>query len=86
MKSGNTGSNISEAEITNVSPHGIWLLVLGKEYFLPYDQYPWFRTAQVSEIFDLELLHGHHLHWDQLDVDIELKSLERPESYPLVYK
>lgn len=86
MKSQKVGKNISEAEVQNVSLHGIWLYVQEGEYFLSYEDYPWFRNAKVSEIYDLELLHGHHLHWPKLDVDLELESLEKPKNYPLVYK
>ncbi|WP_420886735.1 DUF2442 domain-containing protein [Candidatus Kuenenia stuttgartensis] len=27
-----------------------------------------------------------HLHWPDLDIDLEIDSLENPEKYPLVYK
>jgi hypothetical protein len=78
-------NSTSEAEILNISEHGIWLYVQGKEYLLSYDQFPWFKGATVEEILDVQLLHGHHLHWPKLDVDLELESLEHPERLPLVY-
>lgn len=86
MKLQKLGKNILEVEVLNISKHGIWLYVKGKEYFLPYQEYPWFKEAKVSEIYNLELLHGFHLYWPDLDVDLELESLEHPEKYPLVYK
>lgn len=58
----------------------------GAEYFLPYDQYPWFRKATVSEIHNVQLLHDRHLHWPDLDVDLDVQSLDEPEKYPLVYR
>jgi len=63
----------------------VWLFVNGGEYFLPYKNYPWFESAKVSEIYNLEFLHGHHLYWPDLDVELELESLESPENYPLIY-
>ena len=72
-------------EILNISQGGIWLYARAKEYFLPYEHFPWFEQAKVSEIYDVKLLHGHHLRWPQLDVDLELESLEHPERYPLRY-
>jgi len=33
MKSLKTGKNISKAEITNISEHGFWILLKGKEFF-----------------------------------------------------
>ena len=86
MKSRKRGKNTSQAEVLNISPLGIWLLVLQKEYFLPYREFPWFRSAQVNEIFDLEFRRGRYLRWPKLDVDLELESLENLEQYSLVYR
>jgi hypothetical protein len=86
MKSQKLGENISGAEVQQISPHGLWLYVNGKEYFLSFKQFPWFKEAKVSEICHVKLLFGHHLHWPDLDVDLELESINRWEKYPLIYK
>jgi hypothetical protein len=78
------GITTSAVEVLNISIHGLWLYVKGKEYFLPYDEYPWFKKARLFEIHDVKLLHGEHLHWRKLDVDLALESLEHPEKYPLI--
>jgi hypothetical protein len=80
------GTSISDIEITNISIHGIWLYVKGKEYFLPYDEYPWFRDARFSEIQNVQLLNEGHLYWPKLDVDLSIECLEHPEKYPLTYQ
>lgn len=80
------GTSISDIEITNISIHGIWLYVKGKEYFLPYDEYPWFRDARFSEIQYVQLLNEGHLYWPKLDVDLSIECLEYPEKYPLTYQ
>ena len=80
------GKNTLAAEVQNISTNGIWLLVSDHEYFLSYKDYPWFKKARMSEIFNFQFLHGHHLHWPELDIDLELDSLENLEKYPLVYK
>ena len=85
MKLKTSGLNISEVEVLNISIHGIWVLVEGKEYFLSYQEYPWFQDARLSEIQDVQLLHRSHLYWPKLDVDLSLNSLEYPEKYPLTY-
>lgn len=85
MKSSVVGKNTSQAEVTNVSPFGIWILVQNQEYFLPYEEFPWFKEATIASIIDVKLIHGHHLHWPGLDVDIELESLNQLENYPLFY-
>lgn len=86
MKSKTVGGNTSVVEVLNVSPHGIWILVKDKEYFLDHDQFPWFKKASLEQIFEVKLLHGFHLYWEQLDIDLELESLERPEKFPLIAK
>lgn len=86
MKSKALGKNTSEVEIQNISKHGIWMLVKSEEFFLPYDKFPWFKRATVEQINNVELLHGMHLHWVDLDVDLEIDSLKHPEKYPLIAK
>lgn len=86
MKLTTLGQNISEVEVSNISIHGFWLLVNDKKYFLSYDQYPWFKDAKISEMFNVKLLHQSHLYWPQLDIDLEIDSLENPDLYPLLYK
>ncbi len=88
MKSSRTGKSISKtkAEVANISANGLWLLIEKQEYFLPYNKFPWFKNAKVAEILNLKYMHGCHLHWPDLDVDLELDSLKFLEKYPLVYK
>ncbi len=85
MQSNAHGKNISKIEVTHISSRGLWILLLGKEYLLSYENYPWFRDASVSQILDVKTSHGKYLHWPQLDVDLEIESLGRPEGYPLVF-
>jgi hypothetical protein len=86
MKSVTVGSDISKVEVLNVSPHGFWLFAAGKEHFLGFDDFPWFRNAPVSQLFNVEFSHGHHLYWPELDVDLDLERIQHPEKYPLVSK
>jgi hypothetical protein len=81
-----TGIATSGVEVLNVSPHGFWLCVEGREFFLAYDHFPWFRRAAVGQLFRVELHHGHHLFWPELDVDLDLDRIANPEKYPLVAK
>jgi hypothetical protein len=85
MKSETPGVSTSEVEVTNIDGHGFWLFAKGREYFLAYREYPWFMEAKVADILNVELLHGVHLHWPALDVDLTVESLEHPETYPLIY-
>ena len=86
MKSLPRGADTSRVEVGNIDQHGLWLLVDDKEYFLPYEGFPWFRKATVGQILNVELFHGDHLHWPDLDVDLSIDSLAHPESFPRIYK
>jgi hypothetical protein len=86
VKSQRLGKNISGAEIQNISSDGIWVFANGREYFLDYARYPWFRKASVAEIANVKLLSANHLHWPDLDVDLEIEALESPKKYPLTYR
>ncbi|MEW6095477.1 MAG: DUF2442 domain-containing protein [bacterium] len=79
------GKNTFHVEVLNISKHGFWLLVHQKEYFLPFSTFPWFKNANISSILNVKLLQFHHLYWPDLDVDLEIESIESPEKYPLVY-
>ena len=85
MTSSTLGASISPIEVTNIDRFGFWVLVEDKEYFLPYKDFPWFQNATVGQILDVQLLHGNHLHWPTLDVDLCLDSLAQPEAFPLIY-
>jgi hypothetical protein len=86
MKSDNIGNDISGTEILNVSPHGFWMMIRGQEYFLDFDLFPWFKAATLDQLFKVELSHGEHLYWPDLDVDLDLDRIAHPEKYPLVSK
>ena len=70
-------------EVVQVSKPGFWINVEGEEFFLPFEQYPWFERASLRAVFNVHLLHGFHLRWPDLDVDLELDALQHPEKYPL---
>jgi hypothetical protein len=84
MKSETLGRDTSEVEVTQISKHGIWLLLEDKEHFLSFDNFPWFKDAAVSAIHNVEVLNEHHLYWPDLDVDVAVESIAHPELFPLI--
>ena len=42
------------AEVTMINARGILLFVGGKEYYLSYDRYPWFRIKPLLLYIDKE--------------------------------
>ena len=82
MKLVKRGKGIS-VSVENITPFGIWLFVKGKEYFLSYEDFFYFKAQTLNSIQNVQLLHGYHLYWPDLDIDLEIDNLENPEKYPL---
>ena len=85
MKSVKHGKDIL-VSVENITPFGIWLFVKENEYFLSYKDYPYFKDHTLSSIQNVQLIHGYHLYWPDLDVDLEIDNLDNPEKYPLKFK
>ena len=83
MSSEVLGTHIFETEITNISSHGVWLLTRGRELFLPFDDFPWFKDAPLRKVLNVEEPTPGHFHWPELDVDLGIESIEHPERFPL---
>ena len=86
MQNGRSILGKNKAEVTNISPFGIWILVNGEEFFMGYKEYPFFENAPIKAIAIFEMDRNGNLHWPELDVDIETDSLRNPEEYPLIYR
>jgi len=82
MRSRKPGKGIS-ISVENITPFGIWILTKEKEYFLSYEDFPYFKDQTLNSIQNVQLLHGCHLYWPDLDIDLEIDNLENPEKYPL---
>ena len=76
----------SGTEITNISSHGLWLLSNDHEYFLSYEDFPWFKDAPVGKILNIQEPSPGHFYWPDLDVDLGLDTIVHPERYPLLAK
>ena len=48
MNSEQLGKIASDVEETNISTHGIWLLVDEREFFLSYEDFPWFKEVPIG--------------------------------------
>lgn len=80
------GTFTSAAEITHVSRHGFWLLLGDEELFLPFESFPWFKSATIEQITQVEWPTKDHLYWPLLDVDLSVASIRDPAAFPLVSK
>lgn len=86
MRSAKHGRRTSEVEVTNVSLHGLWILIANRERFVGFDRFPWFLDAPIGAVLDVRLEGPGHLYWPKLDVDLAVESIDHPERFPLVSK
>ncbi len=86
MNSHADGKSISAVEVTNVSSHGIWLLAHGKELFISYADFPWFKDQAIKSILNVVEESPGHFYWPDIDVDLTEQIIEHPERFPLKAK
>ncbi len=72
------------AEVTNVSTHCFWLLLGDEELAVSFSDFPWFRQATIEQLSNVQRLTENHLYWPQLDVDLSVESIRKPERFPLI--
>lgn len=84
MKSVARGKNTSGVEVSNISPHGFWLLLEDEELFVPFKEFPWFEDAPIAHVTNVDRLSPHHLYWPDLDIDLSVDSIRNPEKFPLI--
>jgi hypothetical protein len=80
------GTVTSAAEVTHVSRHGFWLLLGDEELFLPFENFPWFKSATIEQISQAEWPTKDHVYWPLLDIDLSVASIRDPAAFPLVSK
>ena len=78
------GIPTSQAEVTHVSKHGLWLLLDDEELFLSFTDFPWFKAATIDQLCEIERPTEDHLYWPSLDVDLAVASIRNPSAFPLV--
>ncbi len=77
------GGNTLEVEVTNISRHGFWVWINDRELFVAFSEFPWFASAPVAKIVNVEWPSTDHLYWPELDIDLSVRSIESPEHFPL---
>lgn len=82
----NAGKDTLDYEITGITIKGIWVFIIDKEYYIPFEYFPMLKQIPVEKIFNFKFNYPDHLFWEEYDVDIELSSLNNHDNYPLIYK
>lgn len=83
MSSEAPGKSTCPGEVTSIGRDGFWLISGDREFFVPYENYPIFRRATVEQIYAMQEIAPGQLHWEAIDVDIEVEALDHPERFPL---
>jgi len=73
-------------EITNVSRHGFWIWLGGRELFVSFTEFPEFQDASVAQLTAVEWPSPDHLYWPALDIDLSVRSIEHPGEFPLRFQ
>ena len=69
-----------------IDAQGMMQSVLGPDSFVSYNRVPRLRDARVSSALNVRMAGPNAIEWPELDVDLEIESLKRPERYPSVMK
>lgn len=86
MSSRPLGNTSSAIEVTNISSHGVWILAADEEFFLSYENFPWFKDARVGQVLQIEQPTPGHFYWPDLDIDIGIETIKDPDRFPLKAK
>jgi hypothetical protein len=78
------GTVTSGVEVTNVSRHCLWILLGEEELAIPYRDFPWFKQATIDQVLNVTRPAPDHLYWPDLDIDLSVASIRRPEDFPLL--
>ena len=75
------GDDTSIVEVTNISAHGLWLFAHGKELFISYDDFPWFKDQPIKTTLRVEEPSPGHFFWPDIDVDLTEAIIEHPDRF-----
>jgi hypothetical protein len=79
-------SGTATISVENITPFAIWVYAGEKEYAIPFNEFPCLKKASIEDLMQPVLYHGFHLCWEKLDIDIDLRSLDHIEDYPLYFE
>lgn len=81
-----SNTNSTLVSVLMINAQGIMLSVLGNDYFISYNRIPWMQDAPIRSVLNVQMSGTRAIEWPDLDVDLEIESLQHPERYPLIMK
>ena len=79
-------SGTATISVENITPFAIWVFDGKKEYAIPFSEFPCLGKASVEQLIHPTLSLEFHLRWEELDIDIDLRSLDHLEDFPLYFE
>lgn len=79
-------SGTAAISVENITPFAVWVFDGKKEYAIPFSEFPCLGKVSVDQLMHPTLSHGFHLRWEELDIDIDLRSLDHLEDFPLYFE
>ena len=87
MSSARSGKRFTgTAEVVSVTAAGVSIIIDGRERFMPFAGFPWFKDATIAQILNVEHDFEDDLRWPDLDVDLHVESIDHPERFPLIWR
>lgn len=86
MRSTAPGIDTSVCEVTHISSHGIWLFAHDEEFFMSYEDFPWFKKQPIEAVLNVEEPAPGHYYWPAIDVDLTKEIIKNPDRFPLKAK
>ena len=68
----------ADPAVTMIASNGIALLLDGLDYFLLFDEFPWFQNAAPEAVRVVTRPEPGLLRWPQLDVDLPVDAIGEP--------
>ncbi len=82
-----TESSTERARVVRIldfSSHGFWVDLGNEKLYAAYVDFPWFASATLAQLEDVQRPSADHLYWPALDIDLSVVSLRDPAAFPLV--
>ena len=64
----------------------IWLFAHNEEFFMSYEDFPWFKKQSIEAVLNVEELSPAHYYWPAIDVDLTKEIIKNPDRFPLKAK
>jgi hypothetical protein len=76
------GDRASDIEVSNISTHGFWMKIRGREHFMSYEDFPCFKGQAAGAIEHVVEVSQGNFRWPDINIDLTQAAIELPEPIP----